>query len=172
MSVDTRETLSRLKTIGDSAPLKRDRGRIGRFLAWADRSRPAALDRGTLIEFGTYVGTRAALADLERSLAGHTGLDAAFLRELRAAVLDYRRKIDGQEMVLEICDAPFWAPFADNCDLDRLDVHDVKRLDAWLSWAHTEKVRSPSAANYLDYAAKDRSEAALEALKRIFDKRS
>jgi len=170
MSVDTRETLSRLKTIGENAPLKRDRGRIGRFLAWADRKRPAALDRRNLIEFGTHVGTRAVLADLERSLAGHTGLDAAFLRELRAAVLDYRRKIDGQEMVLEICDAPFWAPFADNCDLDRLDVHDVKRLDAWLSWAHTEKVRSPSAANYLDYAAKDRSEAALEALKRIFDK--
>jgi len=170
MSVDTRETISRLKAIGDTAPFKRDRGRIGRFVAWAERKRPVTLDRRSLIEFGSHVGTRAVLADLERSLAGHTGFDATFLRELRAAVLDYRRKVDGQKMVLEICDAPFWRPFAEHCDLDMLDIHEIKRLDAWLSWAHAEQTKMPSAEDYLRYVEQKDSEATLEALKRIFDK--
>jgi hypothetical protein len=123
-----------------------------------------------LIEFGTCIGTRAVLADLERSVAPHISGDSAFLRELRAAVLDYRRKIDGQKMALEICAAPFWKPFVDNCDLDLLCIHEVKCLDAWLSWAHAKQVKEPTAEHYVDYAAQKKSEMALVALKRIFDK--
>lgn len=170
MPLDTRETLSGLKVIGENARLKRDRGRIARFVCWIEAKRPPDLDRRMLIEFGCDVGTRAVLADLERSLVGNATLDTAFFRELRAAVLDYRRRIDGQKMVLEILEAPWWRPFTQNCDLDLLNPHEVKRLDAWLSWAHAGNVNPPTIEDYLSYVAEEDTEHGLVTLKRVFDK--
>ncbi|MFG6626916.1 hypothetical protein [Sulfitobacter sp. 1A12056] len=142
-------------------PKRRD---VAHFYGWLSSNAPASVDRHIFLAYGAARGTRAVLGDLERALVICLPKQHEALKEMRAAVLDHRRRVDGKEMVVDMVQAPWWAPFSANCDLDRLSILEFKRLDAWLSWMHENSKSNPSAGDFLEFCKDAASEVPLTTL--------
>ncbi|MFB9148961.1 hypothetical protein [Roseovarius ramblicola] len=137
---------------------------VDRFLEWFAQSDATKIDRHLFLAYGHEVGTRAVLSDLEKALSTRSSDEQDFRAELRAAVLDHRRRMDGNPMVVDIISAPWWIPFVANCDLDRISILEIRRLDAWLRWMTDKGRTSPTAADFLEYGARFDSEVPLVSL--------
>lgn len=137
---------------------------VDRFLGWLENRAEGSVDRHLFLAYGAARGTRAALSDLEKALMGCLPAHHSCLSELRAAVLDHRRRVDGKTMVVDIVSASWWRPFAANCDLDRLTILEVRRLDSWLSWMHDNDRTTPTADDFLKFGADFDSAAPLVSL--------
>ena len=169
MSLDPELILGTLELATEGLERRRYRNAINRFVAWTQSSTAVRLDRHAILEFGAEIGSRACLADLEKAIAGVHGLGASFRREVRAAVLDHRRRVDGQPMVADIVRACWWEPFVDRVNLDRLSVQQVKRVDGWLRWMHENRITLPSIEDFLEYASDAESAVPLESLKEAIE---
>lgn len=154
-----------------SAALDRRQQRtVGRFCNWLSSSASDSVDRHMFLAYGAARGTRAVLTDLEKALAECLPEQHDVRKELRAAVLDHRRRVDGMEMVVDMVRAPWWMPFMENCDLDCLSILEFKRLNAWLSWMHERGRRDPSTDDFLEFFKEAVSEAPLLSLQAAVSK--
>jgi len=142
----------------------RKRRHVSRFCAWLSQNPVESVDRHQFLAYGATRGTRAVLADLERALDDCLPDQDGVRKELRAAVLDHRRRVDGLQMVVDMVRAPWWAPFIAPCDLDCLTILEFKRLDAWLSWMHERGKADPSAEDFLEFCRDAGSEVPLVSL--------
>ncbi|SEK12040.1 hypothetical protein MAA5396_05062 [Marinovum algicola] len=143
---------------------KRSRRHVSRFCDWLAQSPVKSVNRHLFLAYGAARGTRAVLSDLERALDNWLTDQDGVRQELRAAVLDHRRRVDGMEMVVDMVRAPWWAPFIAHCDLDRLSILEFKRLDAWLSWMHERGKADPSEEDFLEFCRGAGSEVPLVSL--------
>lgn len=154
----------------DDGPRGKDTIRIRRFQAWMAGHPAARVDRFLFLEFAAEVGSRGALIDLEKALQRSLSGCEALKAELRAAVTDHRRRVDGRKMRSEILAAAWWKPFLPQSNMDILHIHEVARLDTWLRWLHERGIRSPGSQDYISFASKWASEQPLTALQATFAK--
>jgi hypothetical protein len=158
------------KLVPEEAVRLKDTIRFDRFQAWLENSDCSFIDRFTMLEFGAQIGTRGCLSDLESTLLLYLPKSSEMMQEVRAAVLDHRRRVDGLTMRVDVLKAHWWLPFLPHTNIDVLHIHEVNRLDAWLSWMHERKLAAPTAKDYVDFAKQWDSEAPLMSIKKSFQK--
>lgn len=144
--------------------------RIDRFRTWHAANGTGTPDRYALLRYGAKVGSCNVIRDLEQSFLAILSEDDPFLGELIAARLDHSRRKDGIPMVVEITAAPWWAPFRQGADLDRLSYAHVKHIDRFLRWVTEKGISRPNREAFLSYVADARSPAPLLDLQRAFDR--
>jgi hypothetical protein len=145
--------------------------RINRFRAWhaANANGTGEPDRHALLRYGAEVGSEKVIRDLEKSFRANLSDDDPFLGELIAARLDHIRRKDDIPMVVEITAAPWWAPFRQGADLDRLSYAQVKHIDRFLRWITEKGITRPNRETFLSYVADAKSPSPLLHLQRAFD---
>jgi hypothetical protein len=144
--------------------------RIQRFQKWLEDYGISHIDRFVFLDFAADVATRGVLFDLQKSVL-HVLPDCEFLKsELHAATVDHRRRVDGLRMRRDILQASWWQPFMPQSRMDKLHIHEVKRLDEWLRYLHEREIRFPRSQDYIHFSEKWDSEASLMALKNTFGK--
>lgn len=144
--------------------------RIRRFQKWLEKHNAPAIDRFVFLDFAEAVGTRGVLVDLQKSLPRLLPNRELFKLELQAAVIDHRRRVEGNKMRSEILQAKWWRPFLPQSNLDQLHIHEVSRLNDWLQYLHNHNIRSPVSQDYMSFAAKWESEVPLVSLQSTFNK--
>ena len=144
--------------------------RIRRFQRWLEQHDIIGIDRFVLLGFAKSVGTRGVLSYLQESMLQVLPDRRHFEVELAAAVTDNRRRVDGKKMRSEILQAEWCHPFLPQRNMDRLHIHEVKRLDDWLHFLSDKEIRSPTSQDYMSFAARWASESALIALQTAFNK--
>lgn len=142
--------------------------RIDRFSAWHAANGTGSTDRHALLRYGAEIGTNAVLRNLEKSFQTILSEKDPLLGELIAARLDHSRRKDGIPMVVEITATPWWDPFRQRADLDRLSYGQVKHIDRFLRWITEKGITRPNQETFLSYVADARSPAPLLDLQRAF----
>ena len=143
--------------------------RTNHFRAWHEARRSGAPNRHDLLEYAAEVGSSPIIRNLEKSFQAILREDDPLLGELVAARLDHCRRKDGIPMVVEITAAPWWAPFRQNADLDRLTYAQIKHIDRFLGWITDKGIVRPSKDTFLAYAADAQSPAPLLGLRKAFE---
>jgi hypothetical protein len=159
-----------LSIVAGGTPHQKHALRINRFQNWLRKSGRPIVDRFAILDFSAEIGTRACLSDLEKSLLKYLQKSSDLMAEVRAAVLDHRRNIDGLPMRVDVLKAPWWKPFLPHTNIDVLHIHEVNRLDEWLHWMQKRKLTAPTASDYADFAKKWKSESPLMSIKKSLKK--
>lgn len=142
--------------------------RVNHFRAWHEARGVGTPNRHDLLKYAEEVGSDNIIRNLGKSFQATLGENDPLLGELIAARLDHARRKDGIPMVVEITAAPWWAPFRQNADLDRLSYAQVKQIDRFLRWISDKKIIRPNRETFLSYVEDARSPAPLLNLQRAF----
>ncbi|MCB1313882.1 MAG: hypothetical protein KDK29_19250 [Sedimentitalea sp.] len=142
--------------------------RLNRFRTWLSTATDIEHDRRIFSAFGKHVGSRGALADLEKALCKLFPPSHELRVELRAAVKDHRHYVDGTPMLIDLMAGPYWLPFLPYRRLDHLSRPEILRLDQWLSWLYENEIQQPLAQHYLRFSEQSASELPLIALQKSF----
>lgn len=146
--------------------LRGDINRLNKFRTWVSAKTGIEYDRRIFSAFGKHVGSRCALADLEKALRKLFPPTHELRVELRAAVKDHRHYVDGTPMLVDLMAAPYWQPFMPYHRLDHLSRPEILRLDQWLSWLYEHEIQQPLAQHYLHFSEQSKTELPLVALQK------